>query len=183
MYNLEEVKNFYSTSNHIYGRDSKTIRDKLCNYIIDNFNDSNSFFEFGCNVGYNLNRIRKKFPNGEFFGVDINENAIRMGREILGFNLKKGDENSLNDIETNSYDVVFTSSVLNHIPDEVFPPIIENLKRISKKHIIFMEANVDKEPDYYHHNYECFGFKNTWSVFSPVSKKGHDVMYYGWIID
>ena len=180
MFNLEQVKEYYSTHNHIYGQESGTIRDKVCNYIIDNFTDSHSFFEFGCNVGYNLARIRDKYPDGEFFGIDINEFAITLGKTNLNLNLLLGDENTLDNIQ--EFDVVFTSSVLNHIPDGTISKVIENLKRISKKHVMFMEANVDQEPAYYFPDYEKFGLKKAWEVFSPVSRKGHDVMYYGWTL-
>lgn len=173
MYSEEEVKEFYSTSDHLYGLDDSIIRDKLREYLVAQ--KGWSYFEFGCNCGANLKYIRDELPNAQVEGIDINEYAVNYGRENFNLELEVGDEKSLRGIlPVHNFDVVFTSSVLNHMVH--VNGIITSLKNMGKK-VVLMEANVTQEPDFWSHDYTGFGFKKEWEIFSPESISGHDVLY------
>ncbi len=70
--------------------------------------------EFGCNVGRNLRAIRDRAPGVELVGIDVNAEAVAWGRRKWRLDLRHGDERR---IEPDAYDLAFTVSVLDHIPD------------------------------------------------------------------
>jgi glycosyltransferase involved in cell wall biosynthesis/SAM-dependent methyltransferase len=98
-----------------------------------------SIFEFGCGSGRNLDALSKVVANryAYFKGVDINEHLVSYGRDRFGVDVSLGDETYLGDIEDKSYDVVFTISVLDHIPDP--KSVLNNIARICKGVCIFIE--------------------------------------------
>ena len=175
MLNLKGVKERYTkgAAHQIYG-EGAGVRQKVCDYIVKEFPKAESFFEFGCSAGYNLNRIKEKIPDALYMGIDINETAITKGKDELKLRLRVADETYLDFFDDNAFDVVFTSSVLNHLPDWNMPGIFANLQRIAK-HVICMEGNVNQEPDFYIHGWEEFGFKNVVSA-----GKGTHVVYDIW---
>lgn len=69
--------------------------------------------EFGCNAGRHLRAIRARSPRTALVGIDINGAAVDWGRSHWGLDLRLGDETLL---EPDSCDVVFTVSVVDHIP-------------------------------------------------------------------
>ncbi len=109
----------------MYGTRPNPLRTKLREYCKSLNIDS--AFEFGCNVGINLKEIAPL----NHYGIDINPQAIKKGK-ALNLNVELGDEVTLSLIPDNSYDLVLTSSVLDHILDKDFDNIFNNLKRITK---------------------------------------------------
>ena len=73
-------------------------------------------FEFVCNVGRHLVAIRERDPSIVLRGADINVAAIRAGRRS-GLDLAVGDETYMARFADDEFDVAFTSSVIDHIPD------------------------------------------------------------------
>lgn len=69
--------------------------------------------EFGCNAGRNLRAVRDRAPGVELVGIDVNAKAVAWGRREWGLDLRLGDERL---IEPDAYDLAFTVSVLDHIP-------------------------------------------------------------------
>ncbi len=96
-----------------------------------------SVMEFGYNVGRNLHCIRNKFPGLDMLGIDINEAAIKAGRQHFKLPLDTGGEETLLGIPTNRYDIVFTVSVLDHIPK--VEQVLKELLRISHQYFICIE--------------------------------------------
>ena len=97
----------------------------------------NSIFEFGCNVGRNLYCIKRKIPGLDIMGIDINEAAIKAGCMHFRLPLRTGGEEALLGIPTNKYDVVFTVSVLDHIPE--VEKVLKELLRICQRYFICIE--------------------------------------------
>jgi SAM-dependent methyltransferase len=97
-----------------------------------------SVFEFGCNAGRNLKLIAEKVPDGvPVAGVDINEKSIRYGIEHHGLDLHVGDETALRDYPDSRWDLVFTVSVLDHIPD--CRETCRELRRIASRYVVLCE--------------------------------------------
>lgn len=95
-----------------------------------------SIFEFGCSSGRNLAAIRTLDKEVHLAGIDINRAALAAGQaKHDSITLSFGDENYL--YYAPDADVVFTVSVLDHIPD--WKPVYKNLKRIAKKALILLE--------------------------------------------
>lgn len=133
--------------------------------LLDNLSDIafKNIFEFGCNMGRNLYFVKEFYPNAKIYGVDVNKKAIREGRKLFGFDkhvLIEGDELYLKQLKSNSFDVVFTISVLDHLPE--IEKTLKNLLRIAKKRVILIElvfpkigtfASKEVVPFSYSHNY------------------------------
>ncbi len=98
-----------------------------------------SVFEFGCNAGRNLEQLRTLLPSARLAGVDINAASIRFGRS-RGFDIWVGDERILAGFPDNSWDLTFTISVLDHVPDH--RPIANELLRVSRKYMLLYEPCV-----------------------------------------
>lgn len=74
-----------------------------------------SVLEFGCGSGRNLAVLRDLTP-ARLVGVDLNPTAIAWGRENFGLDLRLGDETWLPAQGTDVFDIVYTVSVIDHIP-------------------------------------------------------------------
>ena len=87
-------------------------------------------FEFGCNSGKNLLEIKRiGDSNVECLGVDIDTESTRDAIKS-GLNSAVASEGMLSVFPNNTFDVAFTVSVLDHLPEPV-SALIE-LERISK---------------------------------------------------
>ncbi|HEY8873308.1 MAG TPA: class I SAM-dependent methyltransferase [Stellaceae bacterium] len=74
-----------------------------------------SVLEFGCGSGRNLDVLRRLHP-ARLVGVDINAVAIDWGRRNFGLDLYVGDEGWLATQPPDAFDIVYTVSVIDHIP-------------------------------------------------------------------
>lgn len=96
--------------------------------------------ELGCASGPNLIRIVKEFPGVQVGGIDISADAIAAAKSIL-------PPNSVLDIGTvdNCFfadkcaDVVLTDAALIYVGPEKIDKVIEEMKRVSRKHVVFVE--------------------------------------------
>jgi SAM-dependent methyltransferase len=93
-------------------------------------------FEFGCNAGKNLRAIKTTAPDVEVYGIDINQSAVAYARST-GLACGLGDESTLRAMPAGTFDVVFTVSVLDHLPDP--RPAFSELKRLARKALILHE--------------------------------------------
>lgn len=176
---LDEIKQMYSQGirSKIYGIADTPIRTILRQHLLTL--NPKSAFEFGCSAGMNL-KILRDIINTAVSGIDINKIAIEYGQEKFGLeNVIYGDENALNTYETESFDLVFTSSVLCHIPYKNIESIIENLLRMAKRCVIFMETNDELDVDLFAHNYKKYGFVSKW-IFESKKPKGNGCVYECW---
>lgn len=115
-----------------------------------------SVFEMGCGSGKNLKLLKSFDLNIETFGLDISIiNVIQA--HLNGVDaVIRGDERH---IPLRKFDVVFSCSVLDHIPE--IENIIGHFQEIATKAIILAETNSINDPEkfYYAHDYESYGFE------------------------
>ncbi len=111
-----------------------------------------SVFEFGCNNGKNLTLFPKEV---KLCGIDVNPDVLKHPCTHVG------DEKYLEYFIDNAFDVVFTCSVLNHIP--FIEDIVRDLKRISK-HTVSIEYSKHEDERWFIHNYARLGFKKVDSI-------------------
>ncbi|WP_434222959.1 class I SAM-dependent methyltransferase [Limnospira platensis CENA597] len=134
---IESAKNYWSSIGVSKGytkaaRWSHQISDEIISL------NPSSVLEFGCNAGRNLKILLDKAESiKNYLGLDINRDAINYGNLQGLEKLKVGDENSLIDISSGTYDVCFTVSVIDHIPQPM--NVVLNLIRISKKACLLLE--------------------------------------------
>jgi SAM-dependent methyltransferase len=74
-----------------------------------------SVLEFGCGSGRNLAVLRDVTP-ARLIGVDLNPIAVEWGRENFGLDLHVGDEGWLPAQGADAFEIVYTVSVIDHIP-------------------------------------------------------------------
>jgi SAM-dependent methyltransferase len=74
-----------------------------------------SVLEFGCGSGRNLAVLRDLTP-ARLVGVDLNPTAVAWGCENFGLDLQVGDEAWLPAQGADAFDIVYTVSVIDHIP-------------------------------------------------------------------
>ena len=102
-----------------------------------------SVLEFGCNVGRNLCAIRDRDSTVLLRGVDINAEAVAFGRQQRGLDLSQADEEFLQTQANAFFDVVFTVSVLDHMPDP--KPALTQMVRIARIAVLLLEPNLGQE--------------------------------------
>jgi len=136
-----------------------------------------SILEFGSAWGKNSVLLKQHIPNIKYKGIDISPQSIKIGKG-QGVDVMLGDEDSLAGFADNSYDIVFTSSVLNHMNAEAVDKTLKQFRRIAKSKVIISECNTVVMDRWFQHDYEKLGFKYTgikgWSYFI----KGHYKIYY-----
>lgn len=102
-----------------------------------------SVLEFGCNGGRNLALLRPNLPDARLVGIDINAKNIKRGREIFdGLDLSVGGVDDLAALPDDSFDVVLSVSVADHMP---FPErALRNMLRVSKEYLVLYEPTHDR---------------------------------------
>jgi SAM-dependent methyltransferase len=101
-----------------------------------------SVFEFGCAAGRNLNALEGLLadvqpPLGQIAGMDINEGSIRQGIKAYGLDLRPGSDAQLASLADDSFNLVYTVSVLDHIPD--VKAALRELLRIASGYVVLLE--------------------------------------------
>ena len=131
-------------------------------------NSISSVIEMGCNVGSNLYAIHKINPDIRLAGVDINELAVHYGlqkfcAEDIQADLKTMSLYDIDRIPEKSYDVVFTSAVLMHLPPDNLNTILKNFKRIACKFVIHLELHAFSKSEYlYYKKLAQKKFRDRW---------------------
>jgi len=161
-WNKEQLKGFYENKYPLSYHEN-ALHKAMYGYIW-NLGVS-SAFEFGCNIGKNLKNLN--IP--KVGGIDISRRAID---NALVDGLMAGDEKSLADVPTDSYELVFTCSVLCHIPD--IESVLEQLKRISSKYVLLVESQDNKGRNHFRHEYPGE------VVFEEKTIPGKAILYKGY---
>jgi SAM-dependent methyltransferase len=105
--------------------------------------EARSVLEFGCHVGRNLAAIRDAAPDVRLVGLDINAEAVRFGRDESELDLRVGDERTLGEFADGEFDLVFTVSVLDHIPD--IAAVCRELVRVAARNVFLLEVTLPVE--------------------------------------
>jgi SAM-dependent methyltransferase len=96
-----------------------------------------SVLEFGCNAGRNLVEVRRLLPAAKVIGIDINAEAVAHGHEKYGLDLRVGGEELLTKHDERAIDVLFTVSVLDHLPHA--EEVLREITRIAGTAVILLE--------------------------------------------
>lgn len=128
--------------------------------------ENDTILDFGCNAGRALHVFVESGYNG--IGVEINPEAVDYGKKSFP-SLKRakfyvGDGAAvLQEIGTDSVDLVYTFAVLRHVSPENINIVAKELARISRNCIITFEDEASTSYRTYPRNYrkifETFGYK------------------------
>lgn len=118
-----------------------TNQDRVNYFLIEDFkniNQDNEFFkclEIGCNQGYNLNAIQELYPKAEYYGIDINDEAINFGKnKYPNINFIQNDIEKLN-FSQNNFDYILLPDILEHLtqPEKILKYLINNILKETGK--------------------------------------------------
>ena len=155
--NLQEIKKFYRDEIVFVG-DIHPSHHQITKFISKL--KPESILEFGACWGKNYTLLEQLIPRVYYRGIDISRKHINLAK-CEGINVTLGDETTLPRIESKSYDLVFTHSVLNHLPLDTVTEIVKEFKRIAKHHVIIGECNEIEEDRWFKHDYLKLGFDDT----------------------
>ena len=97
-----------------------------------------SIMELGCNVGLNLQALKRLNPAFELAAYEINPKAAQIARELGVAQVTTGSVIERVDAER-TYDLTFTSGVLIHINPDALAEAYDNLYRLSNRYILINE--------------------------------------------
>lgn len=104
------------------------LKKKQQSLQIDSDTSIKRFLDFGCGSGKLLEEVRKKHPNWELYGLDVDERACSTTSK-KGFRVYCGDVFNAK-YDDNFFDVINTSQVLEHVPNPF--QVLTELNRILK---------------------------------------------------
>jgi SAM-dependent methyltransferase len=138
-----EAKRFWSTTDDQPHRHAGSPPHVLSLVELCLAAEARRILEFGCYSGRNLAALRDAYRaagelDPELVGLDINARALEAGVEA-GLDLRLGDETALAGFGDAAWDVAFTISVLDHMPDPW--PALEQLARIIARRLILIEPH------------------------------------------
>ena len=117
----------------------------LHDFIKGKIKNTNKILELGCGIGRNLSYLEKEgYCN--IFGIDINQEAIRLSPETYE-NLRKLKNNlvcssletGLKDYKDRDFHLIFTLCTLMHIHPEVEIEVFNQISRITKDYLLIIE--------------------------------------------
>ena len=156
-------------------------RSPVLHQIIERFldNKNSKILELGPNAGRNLNYLYQKgYQN--VHGIEINPNAVALLAEAfpeISKNITLSSlEDSLPKLSDNSYDLVFSMAVLEHIStDSDF--IFDEIKRISSSYIITIEDEVTSWSErHFQRNYKEVFESNEWKEIFSANCEEYDCL-------
>lgn len=103
--------------------------------------------EMGCNTGRNLDLLRRSLPaQTSLRGFDINRRSIEYGMAKWGLDLDVADESFFVSQPAGSVDVVFTVSVLDHLPE--VEAVLHDLARTTRGYYVALEPHPEADLRY-----------------------------------
>lgn len=132
----------YWKNNQAYINRNKKFDDKLGSkvwYDLLKNKKINTILECGANIGRNLKQINLAFPNKKLSFIEINKKAYEICLSNKNISSSFNESIEKCKINSNEYDLVFTSGVLIHINKKNLNKVINNITKWTKKYIIIME--------------------------------------------
>ena len=146
-----------------------------------------NFLDFGCGTAKLLIKMAEKYPNSQYFGLDIDPSGIKIGNE----NINSNNKNSLITIinsntdklpSDESIDIISMVEVLHEIDKTIRLSVLQNISKLIKKdgYLIILdetmpEKNQLKEEKY---NLSILTQYNemTWGNEVPTEKEQNELM-------
>jgi SAM-dependent methyltransferase len=95
--------------------------------------------DVGCGPGYGIKVARD--AGKDVYGIDIAEALVKKWEELGIDEYCRVSPSDRIPFPDKSFDLVVSTEVFEHIPEEGIVPTLEELKRIGSGHFIFMVAN------------------------------------------
>lgn len=102
-----------------------------------------SVLEIGCASGANLARLRQRLPHAHLHGIDINAEAIRVGRDHFandrGIEWTVGHADQLATFADHSQDVVLIDAMLMFVAPDLIHRVLAEVVRVARKGLVLNE--------------------------------------------
>ena len=146
----------YTERNADAGKD----RGPFWEAMLKSLSPHGSILEVGCNVGANL----QHFPDTSYtYGVDINAEAIRFARERFPLmHLSEASVSLRLPFHDAMFGLVVTCGVLIHIAPDDLHRAIREVFRVSRKAVLIMEYQADKETAIPYRGQDAALWKRNW---------------------
>jgi SAM-dependent methyltransferase len=122
----------------------------------------NRVLDFGCGCGRVINYLSNLFIDNQFYGSDIDQEAITWCRNNLSNIAKFTTNNALPPLQfdDNYFDIVYSISVFTHLPEEMQFLWLEELKRVTRKggYLLTTTHGVGLAPDELQQHLSNHGF-------------------------
>lgn len=133
------------TTNYLKHQNTNPIQKLLIDNFYHKFFEllkplrASSILDVGSGEGFTLRKLEEKGIGEKLEGVDYSDDAIELAKKVYPtLTIKKGDIYNL-PYKDDSFDVLLCTEVLEHLKDP--EKAIKELRRVSKKHIIFSVPN------------------------------------------
>lgn len=108
-----------------------------------------SVLEIGCASGANLACLRQRLPNVQLHGLDINSDAIRIGRAYFAGDrtvaMSVGHADRLAAYADHSQDVVLSDAVLMFVAPDRIHQVLAEMIRVARKGLVLNEYHAAGE--------------------------------------
>lgn len=131
----ENVEYFHSLRSCHKKHGDVAIETEVLNLISQNISENIKILDAGCGEGSVTNYFAKRFPNAEFFGIDISDIGISLvieeakKSEISNALLQVGNLKNIN-FSVNFFDLIYSQSVIEHIVN--YEDALKEFKRVLK---------------------------------------------------
>lgn len=118
-------------------------RDRFWRHVVETLSPT-SALEVGCNVGGNLYWLAQMLGPENVAGIDVNEQALETVRgDLPGVEVRRSLGQSI-PFDDASYDLVYTTGVLIHIPPSDLEGVMREIHRCSARYILCGEYYADE---------------------------------------
>jgi pseudaminic acid biosynthesis-associated methylase len=100
-------------------------------------NGVTSVKELGCNIGLNLQALRRLNPDLALSAVEINEAAAAQAQSLNIADINVGT--ILDELDHEAVDLTFTAGVLIHINPDRLSSVYDNLYKLSRRYVVVAE--------------------------------------------
>ncbi len=123
----------------------------------------------GCGTGSIATELKKKYPDIDLYGIDIDEDMLLIAKAKIKkmaskIKLKKASIDKL-PFPNNYFDAVYSSLVFHHLPGEIKPKAISEIYRVLKKNGKFFISDFGKPRNI---------FESILPLFSVIFEEGYD---------
>ncbi len=116
---LVKIKTDWATRSETYNNIAWVNRDETLNEMVNFAGDleNKKALDIGTGTGKVLKTLKDKYPNGNYYGIDISKEMMSKIDPSLGFNLSVSKIENLASFEDNFFDIVTARMVLHHSED------------------------------------------------------------------
>lgn len=176
-------KNVYDFIDLSYVGKGTNLTDSEENYIyfsdyIKKNSEILSVADFGCGAGMLLFCLAQKYPNIQFYGIDINKqniekaNLIAQKYKMNNIRFIGEDIKNIETIDVKEIDMIIGCYIFHQFPKEILENIISQcVEKWNARHLLLKECLIEKDQQYVDEKYTRNTFFLTYYLVHILSKQ------------